>query len=184
MLVGSVGGTWAEDGTICADGRGGSSGKTVRRSKLSGSRFQAWFGTSGSSARNVFVPEVKGLFADGVRNHLTHRGKPMTDQDSLRYPIGGFQPRRSLSSEERENLISEIEHLPADLRFVVSGLDDRQLDTRWVIFLRNLTEEDFSRTINHPELGAVSLETNLQMYAWHGKHHLAHITGLAEREGW
>ena len=212
-----------------------------------------WLGGHGSPSRNVFVPGVKELFSAGARNHFTHREDPMTDLDSLRYPIGGFQPRPSLSADERESFITEIEHLPTDLRFVVSGLDDRQLDTpyrdggwtlrqvihhvadshmqsyvrykwamtednptikpydeaawaeleeartapvevslkllealhaRWVIFLRNLTEEDFSRTIHHPESGEVSLETNLQMYAWHGKHHLAHITGLAEREGW
>jgi hypothetical protein len=30
----------------------------------------------------------------------------------------------------------------------------------------------------------VSLDNTLQMYAWHGRHHVAHITGLREKKGW
>jgi hypothetical protein len=30
----------------------------------------------------------------------------------------------------------------------------------------------------------VRLDTNLALYAWHGRHHAAHITGLRQRNGW
>jgi hypothetical protein len=37
----------------------------------------------------------------------------------------------------------------------------------------------------HPEQGKVmDLDRALAMYAWHGKHHVAHITGLRQRMGW
>lgn len=55
---------------------------------------------------------------------------------------------------------------------------------RWSILLRSMTAEDFARTFRHPEAGVVTLERNLQMYAWHGRHHLAHVTRLRERSGW
>jgi hypothetical protein len=55
---------------------------------------------------------------------------------------------------------------------------------RWVAFLRSLGEADWARTFNHPELGVVSLERNLALYAWHGRHHVAHVTSLRERMGW
>lgn len=53
------------------------------------------------------------------------------------------------------------------------------LHTRWVLFLRSLDEEDFARTYLHPELGEISLETTLQLYAWHGRHHLGHVQLVA-----
>ena len=58
------------------------------------------------------------------------------------------------------------------------------LHTRWVRLLRSLKAEDWRRTFRHPQLGEVSLEKNLVLYAWHGRHHVAHITGLRERNGW
>jgi DinB superfamily len=58
------------------------------------------------------------------------------------------------------------------------------LHRRWVWFLRSLKSEDFDRTFQHPELGIVSLKKNLALYAWHGRHHVAHITALRERMGW
>src|SRR5208282_6497533 len=58
------------------------------------------------------------------------------------------------------------------------------LHDRWVRLLRSLGLEDWKRTFRHPELGLVSLEKSLALYAWHGRHHVAHITALREREGW
>jgi hypothetical protein len=58
------------------------------------------------------------------------------------------------------------------------------LHDRWVRLLRSLSPADWKRSFRHPELGLVSLEKNLALYAWHGRHHVAHITGLRERSGW
>ena len=56
------------------------------------------------------------------------------------------------------------------------------LHKRWAYFLRTLSEDDFARTYQHPEMGEVSLETTLQLYAWHGRHHLGHVRLVAEEE--
>ena len=58
------------------------------------------------------------------------------------------------------------------------------LHARWVILLRALTPEQFSRTLRHPEVGRLKLDTMLGLYDWHGRHHTAHITGLRQRRGW
>ncbi len=58
------------------------------------------------------------------------------------------------------------------------------LHQRWVLFLRSLKGDDFQRTFNHPEIGVVSVDKNIALYAWHGQHHVAHITSLRERMGW
>jgi hypothetical protein len=58
------------------------------------------------------------------------------------------------------------------------------LHHRWTVLLRSLRPEDFSRTFVHPQQGTVVLDRQLALYAWHGRHHVAHITALRERMGW
>jgi hypothetical protein len=58
------------------------------------------------------------------------------------------------------------------------------LHKRWVILLRSLTPSQWSRKFRHPDLGTLTLDQNLALYAWHCKHHVAHITALRERNGW
>jgi len=59
------------------------------------------------------------------------------------------------------------------------------LHKRWVTLLETMKPEDFSRTVFHPEHNReMNLDFLLQMYAWHGRHHAAHITGLRSRNGW
>lgn len=52
------------------------------------------------------------------------------------------------------------------------------LHTRWATLLRSLSPADLKRTFIHPESGTVSLGENIGIYAWHGKHHLAHIQSI------
>lgn len=58
------------------------------------------------------------------------------------------------------------------------------LHFRWVELLQAIEPADFERTLDHPELGEVTLDSLLCIYSWHGRHHVAHVTHLREREGW
>lgn len=59
------------------------------------------------------------------------------------------------------------------------------LHSRLYEVLRNMTDEDFNRTIFHPEhKKEMTLWYLLGMYSWHGRHHTAHVTSLRERKGW
>lgn len=58
------------------------------------------------------------------------------------------------------------------------------LHDRWVRLLQSLTPEEWKRTFRHPDLGAMTLEKTLALYAWHGRHHVTHITSLRDRNGW
>lgn len=58
------------------------------------------------------------------------------------------------------------------------------LHRRWVRFLRSLGEEAFGRVFVHPEEGRVTVDLGVQLYGWHGRHHLAHVTRLCDRSGW
>ncbi len=60
----------------------------------------------------------------------------------------------------------------------------QSLHYRFCILLKSMKAEDFGRTFIHPEHGPMTLDWNLAIYAWHGRHHVAHITSLAKRLGW
>ncbi len=58
------------------------------------------------------------------------------------------------------------------------------LHDRWLRIFRAMSPSDFARTLYHPENGPMSMDHVLAMYAWHSRHHVAHITSLRERNGW
>ena len=59
------------------------------------------------------------------------------------------------------------------------------LHRRWVLLLRALNPADWARSLRHPEHGrTIGLDEMLALYAWHGQHHVAHITSLRDRMGW
>jgi uncharacterized damage-inducible protein DinB len=59
------------------------------------------------------------------------------------------------------------------------------LHKRWLVVLTSMQQSDFLRKLNHPEWDApLTLDAMLALYAWHGKHHVAHITALRQRQGW
>jgi hypothetical protein len=58
------------------------------------------------------------------------------------------------------------------------------MHARWALLLKSMSDADFARTFLHPAIGVMRLDTNLALYAWHGRHHAAHITSLRQRNGW
>jgi uncharacterized damage-inducible protein DinB len=58
------------------------------------------------------------------------------------------------------------------------------IHARWVMLLESLDEEQWQRGFKHPERGPSTVEAAVVLYAWHSRHHVAHITALRGREGW
>jgi len=58
------------------------------------------------------------------------------------------------------------------------------LHARWVMMLQALTEEQWLRGYRHPEDGPVSVEMATLVYAWHSRHHVAHIMHLRTGRKW
>ncbi len=83
-------------------------------------------------------------------------------------------------AEDRWAQLADTQATPVEVSLAL--LDS--LHDRWTRLLRALKPEDWKRTFRHPELGPMTLEKNLALYAWHGHHHVAHITSLRERNGW
>jgi len=82
--------------------------------------------------------------------------------------------------EARWAELAEARTAPIDVSLDLLTL----LHRRWVLFLRTLGPADFARTVRHPEWGAPTVDFLLAQYAWHGRHHTAHITSLRDRMGW
>ena len=70
--------------------------------------------------------------------------------------------------------------LPIDISLTMI----KSLHQRWTAVLNSMSGEDFQRKFIHPETGEWTLDAALALYAWHSKHHTAHITNLRERKEW
>jgi len=99
--------------------------------------------------------------------------------------------RLRLALTENEPTIKPYEeHLWAELfdaktaPIAVSLTMLEALHQRWVMLLRSLKPADFARTFRHPVNGVRTIDWLVQLYAWHGRHHVAHITSLRERMKW
>ncbi len=77
--------------------------------------------------------------------------------------------------------LSDTQNLPINISLTLL----HALHLRWVTLMKNMTEADWQKTIFHPEYKrSITLWNMLGSYAWHGKHHTAHITSLRERMNW
>jgi hypothetical protein len=76
--------------------------------------------------------------------------------------------------------LADARETPLEVSFDLLG----SLHQRWTILLRSLSDRDFARTARHPGWGRISVDWLLAQYAWHGRHHVAHITSLRDRMGW
>ena len=83
--------------------------------------------------------------------------------------------------EGRWVMLADTQVVPVETSVVLV----EALHERWSALLEGMAPGDFARTFVHPDHGkALTLDNALGMYAWHGRHHVAHITALREREGW
>jgi hypothetical protein len=49
---------------------------------------------------------------------------------------------------------------------------------RWLRVLRSMTDADFARKLLHPEIGMIDLDHLLELYGWHGRHHVGHVLSI------
>src|SRR5271170_3026721 len=160
-------------------------------------------GAPNETQRNQFISEIEQAPA-ALRNAV----KNLTpEQIETPYREGGWTVRQVVHHVPESHMNSYMRFklaLTEDEPTIKPYLEDRWADTaevhstplevslslleslhdRWVRLLRSLQPADWKRTFRHPQLGTVSLERNLALYAWHGKHHVAHITELRKKMGW
>ena len=100
-----------------------------------------------------------------------------------RFKLGLTETKPSIKPYEEKEWakLADSENVPVNVSITLL----HALHIRWVEVLKNMSKEDFNREVYHPEHKThLSLWYLLGMYSWHSRHHVAHITGLREREGW
>jgi uncharacterized damage-inducible protein DinB len=83
-------------------------------------------------------------------------------------------------AEDRWAELADTKSTPVEVSLTLL----ESLHDRWVRLLRSLTPDEWKRTFRHPALGPMTLEKTLALYAWHGRHHVAHISELRKRMSW
>jgi len=81
-----------------------------------------------------------------------------------------------------ERVWAELPDSAMDVEVSLGILDG--VHARWVTLYRSMDEHQFAREFTHQERGRLTLDYHLHIYAWHSRHHLAHVTDLRRREGW
>jgi hypothetical protein len=100
----------------------------------------------------------------------------------MRFRLALTEPEPTIKPYDQEQWAGLIDARTGPVDVSLSLLES--LHERWVLLLRSLGPADWKRTFRHPELGLITLEWNAGLYAWHGRHHVAHITSLRNRMGW
>jgi uncharacterized damage-inducible protein DinB len=98
----------------------------------------------------------------------------------LRFALTETAPTIKPYEESAWANLEDAKNAPVDVS--LNLLD--ALHERWVRLLRSLKPEDYARTLVHPEHGTRTVDWLLFLYAWHGRHHTAHITELRKQKGW
>ncbi|NEW08001.1 bacillithiol transferase BstA [Paenibacillus sp. SYP-B3998] len=117
------------------------------------------------------VRQVVHHVADSHLNSYTRFKLALTEE----------QPTIRPYYEDRWASLSDGKSAPVELSLAL--LD--ALHSRWMILLHSLNQDQLARAFVHPESGnKIRLDWNVGNYAWHGNHHITHITRLRDRRGW
>jgi uncharacterized damage-inducible protein DinB len=132
---------------------------------LDESQLQTPYRDGGWSVRQV-VHHV----AESHMNAFTRFKLALTEQNPTIKPY----------NEDAWAKLGDVARAPIETSLVL--LD--ALHSRWVTLLDVMTPADFVRPLTPPDNGPMTLDRLLQLYAWHGPHHVAHVTALRARKGW
>jgi uncharacterized damage-inducible protein DinB len=98
----------------------------------------------------------------------------------LRLALTETEPTIKPYEESEWAKLDDAAHAPVEVSLRLL----EPLHERWVRLLHSVKQEQYGRTVRHPEAGLRTVDWLLFLYAWHGKHHTAHITELRKQRGW
>lgn len=116
-----------------------------------------------------------------VRQVVHHVGDShMNSLVRFKWALTEDNPTIKAYNEKRWAELADYREVPVDtsLTFLEA------LHVRLVTLLRSLGPDELARPFMHPDSGPWTIGKLMGLYAWHGRHHVAHITALKEREGW
>lgn len=100
----------------------------------------------------------------------------------IRFKLALTEDSPPITAYDQAAWAETVDGRGVDARLSLSIIEG--LHGRWAALLQSMAPAGFARTFLHPERGSMSLDHTLQMYAWHSRHHVAHVMGLRERKSW
>ena len=98
----------------------------------------------------------------------------------LRLALTENEPTIKPYEESAWAKLEDAQHAPPEVSLKLL----EPLHERWVRLLKTVTPEEYARPLRHPDSGLKNVDWLLFLYAWHGRHHTAHITELRKQKGW
>lgn len=136
------------------------------------------------SLLNLDTVQLETPYRDGgwTVQQLVHHVADSHMNAYMRFKLGVTEENPTIKPYEEKLWAEQPDNqLPVNISITLL----HALHQRWYTAIKHLKEADWNRTVVHPEHGRqMSLWFLLGLYAWHGKHHTAHITSLRERNNW
>lgn len=134
---------------------------------------------------NLDEAQLQTPYRDGgwTVHQLVHHVTDSHINAYCRFKLGYTEESPAIKpyEENRWAQTADVKALPVNISITLL----HALHRRWHAFLESFSDEDFNRTVYHPEhKKEMTLWYLLGMYAWHCRHHTAHITALRERKNW
>ena len=98
----------------------------------------------------------------------------------VRFRLALTEQEPTIKPYEEARWAEDAKNAPPDVSLALL----ESLHERWARLLRSMKPDDYARTFRHPDHGVRTLVWMLFLYAWHGRHHTAHVTELRKRKGW
>ncbi len=99
----------------------------------------------------------------------------------VRMKLAATEDRPTIRPYDQEKWAESADVLDVPVESSISILTG--LHDRWARLLDSLEGEDYGRELVHPEVGEIDIDFLLQLYAWHGRHHVTQITEFGKRMG-
>ena len=134
---------------------------------------------------NLDEAELQTAYRDGgwTVQQLVHHVADSHINAYCRFKLGLTEEKPAIRPYDEKSwaLLNDVQNVPINISITLLYA----LHTRWYSLISDLTLSDWERIVYHPEADkTMTLWYLLGNYAWHGKHHTAHITSLRERKGW
>lgn len=134
---------------------------------------------------NLDTAQLETPYRDGgwTVQQLVHHVADSHMHAYIRFKLGLAEDHPTIKpyNEAEWAKLSDTVYTPVNISLTLL----HALHARWNELLKHMQEEDWKRTFYHPEQKKdISLWGLLKIYAWHGKHHVAHINALRKRMDW
>jgi uncharacterized damage-inducible protein DinB len=135
--------------------------------------------------QNMDAAQLDTPYRDGgwTVHQLVHHVADSHMNAYIRFKLGLTEENPTIKpyDENEWAKLADTTTLPVNISLTIL----HALHLRWYAVLQNMSDDDFRRTVYHPEKQQeITLWTLLGTYAWHGNHHVAHITSLKEQRNW